>query len=96
MRIKSANRAIFRRITLRLDQATLNALNETGQEMGFSKSKVIRVAIEEHLRRRRNRKLQQQIDAALGDDLLTDDDRAFLDFSRRMMREIIERDEFDG
>jgi hypothetical protein len=63
--------------------------------MGFSKRKVIRVAVEEFLRRRRDRKLQEQIDAARGDELMTDEDRAILRFGRRMMRKIVERDPFD-
>ena len=62
------------------------------REMNVSRSRVIGLALEEFLKRRENQRLLEQINAAYDDAPLTEEEKAFLEFGRRQMRDLLKDD----
>lgn len=74
-----------------LDEAVFQQVEDLAHELNVSRSRLVSLALEEFLRRRQNRRLLEQINAAVkgGPDL---DEAAVISGMRRRHRKLLEGD----
>jgi len=75
-----------------MPKAMLEEAQEAARELKVSRSHVIVLALKDYLRQRENQRLLEQLNAAYGGEELDEEDRAFLDFGSRSMRELLKDD----
>ncbi|HWQ14886.1 MAG TPA: hypothetical protein VNL77_18955 [Roseiflexaceae bacterium] len=75
-----------------LQEELFERAEAAAREMNVSRSRLVAMALEEFIRKRENRKLAEQIDAAYGEGL-DDEERAWLAFGRQQMYRRFEADD---
>lgn len=75
-----------------LPQARFARAEEAAHALHVSRSQLYTLALEEFLRRRETKRIQEQLDAAYGDEL-DDDEQAFQNAALHYARRIAEADE---
>jgi metal-responsive CopG/Arc/MetJ family transcriptional regulator len=76
-----------------LDESLYKQVEALAQEMKTSRSQVFSLAVEEYLRRRRNRALLDAINAAYADGL-DEEDEQWLRWARAQQRQILGEEEW--